>query len=154
MPKKAKDRTFEHYLYSLTQCLNLNYDMRYYRKLELVKHTFMASVWIVAITSSDPPKTWLSSWDRSYSQIEVAFSMTAILVMSFITSMFPEVDYMNQTAKYKLIIQRVNSKIRNKCIYCNCCSLQDHFGKPQILWIFAMVAQVVSFLLVLSRVVV
>lgn len=56
---------------------------------KILKRTFMASVRIAAITSRDPPKTWLSSRDGSYSQIEVEFSRTAIFVICFMTATFP-----------------------------------------------------------------
>jgi len=51
--------------------------------------TLIARVQIAAITSSDPPRTRLSSREGSYSQIAVAFSTTAIFVICSITSMFP-----------------------------------------------------------------
>lgn len=54
-----------------------------------VKHTLIASVRMAAITSSDPPKTRLSSRDGSYSQMAVAFSTTAIFVICFMKSTFP-----------------------------------------------------------------
>ena len=67
-----------------------NHEMRNKRRLiKYLKHTLIARVRIAAITSSDPPKTRLSSCDGSYSQMAVAFSTTAIFVIFFMTSTFP-----------------------------------------------------------------
>src|SRR5271156_5545321 len=51
--------------------------------------TLIASVQMAAITSSEPPRTRLSSRVGSYSQIAVAFSTAAIFVIWPITSTFP-----------------------------------------------------------------
>ena len=50
------------------------------------KHTLIAIVRTAAITSNDPPSTWLSYKSGSYSQMVVAFSTAAILVIWPITS--------------------------------------------------------------------
>jgi hypothetical protein len=51
--------------------------------------TLIASVQIVAITSSELPRTQLSSREESYSQMAVAFLITAIFVICCIMSTFP-----------------------------------------------------------------
>jgi len=50
------------------------------------KDTLIAMVRTAAITSNDPPSTWLPYKSGSYSQMAVAFSTAAILVMWPITS--------------------------------------------------------------------
>jgi hypothetical protein len=50
--------------------------------------TLISRVRIAAITSREPPKTWLSSRVGSYSQMAVAFSTAAIFVICPITSTF------------------------------------------------------------------
>ena len=50
--------------------------------------TLIARVHIAAITSREPPKTWLSSQVGSYSQMVVAFLTAAIFVMCPITLSF------------------------------------------------------------------
>ena len=58
------------------------------REINKNKITLIAIVRMAAITSSDPPKTRLSSRDGSYSQMAVAFSTAAIFVICFMTLMF------------------------------------------------------------------
>ena len=70
-------------LNALTRCLDLK-EHSYISensKDQEVDFTLIASVRMAAITSSEPPKTRLSSRVGSYSQIAVAFSTAAILVM-------------------------------------------------------------------------
>ena len=56
------------------------------QRQEKPKYTLIAIMRTAAITSNDPPSTQLLSKSRSYSQIAVAFSTVAILVMWPITS--------------------------------------------------------------------
>jgi len=52
--------------------------------------TLIARVRIAAITSSEPPRTWLSSREGSYSQMAVAFLTTMIFMIRSIMSTFPK----------------------------------------------------------------
>jgi len=54
-------------------------------RLSIHIHTLIARVWMAATTSSDPPRTRLPGNSGSYSQMALAFSMMAILVMWVIT---------------------------------------------------------------------
>lgn len=84
---------------------------------------------MAAITSSEPPRTRLSSRDGSYSQMAVAFSTTAIFVIFFMTSTFPRLTtWPKQLAKN---IQKGKTEARNKCMHGNCCSFLCHFGNPR-----------------------
>jgi hypothetical protein len=57
------------------------------RRIEIL--TLIARVRRAVMTSSDPPSTRLSGMVGSYSQMAVAFSTTAVLVIRPITSTFP-----------------------------------------------------------------
>ena len=113
--------------------------------------TLIARVRIAAITSSEPPRTRLSSREGSYSQMAVAFSTTAIFVIRSITSTFPRFTTWPRQLRED---QRDNIKDKEKTwqTYGNCCSLLFHLGRPRRSWISAIVRQVVLLFPVLSRV--
>ena len=68
---------------------------------------------MAAITSSDPPKTRLSSRDGSYSQMEVAFLTTAIFVIFFMTSTLPRLTTWPKHLNLNLINQIGKSRRNN-----------------------------------------
>src|SRR5271156_4115120 len=70
----------------LSRCLNLVTSSRQFLYQCIRIHTFIAKVRIAAITSKDPPSTRLFSSVGSYSQIAVAVSTAAILVIWDMTS--------------------------------------------------------------------
>jgi len=65
----------------LTRRLNLYQQVIFCKKARKGRETLIASVWIAAITSSEPLSTWLSGRDGSYSQMVVVVSTAAIFVM-------------------------------------------------------------------------
>ena len=78
-----------------------------------VKPTLIASIWMAAITSSDPPKTRLSSRDGSYSQMAVAFSTAVIFAICFMTSTFPRFTTWPKQLDYIKFIRESKKKSMN-----------------------------------------
>ena len=120
-------------------------------KKELNMLTLIARVWIAAITSSEPPRTRLSSREGLYSQMAVAFSTTTIFVIHSIMSTFPRFTTWPRQLRED---QRDNIKDKEKTwqMYSNCCSLLFHLGRPWRSWISAIIRQVVLLFPVLSKV--
>ena len=74
----------------LSGSLNLVTSIKQFLYQHIRIHTFIAKVLIAAITSNDPPSTRLFSSIGSYSQIAVAGSTAAILVIWDMTSTLPK----------------------------------------------------------------
>lgn len=85
--------------------------MRYDIARIVPTRTLIARVRIAAITSSEPPRTRLSSRVGSYSQMVVAFSTAAIFVICPITSTFPRLTTCPKhlSSKWKLERKRSNN---------------------------------------------
>jgi len=117
-------------------------------KEELNMLTLIVRVQIAAITSSESPRTRLSSYEGLYSQMAVAFLTTGIFMICSITSMFPRFTTWPRQLRED---QRDNIKDKEKTwqMYGNCCSLLFHLGRPRI---SAIVWQVVLLFPVLSKV--
>ena len=100
-------------LNALSRCLDLSEHggMRYDIARIVSTRTLIARVRIVAITSSEPPRTRLSSRVGSYSQMAVAFLTATIFVICPITSMFPRLmTYPKHLlSKWKLERKRSNN---------------------------------------------
>lgn len=79
----TKDLNALEVLYALSRHLDLRGEgfMRWEYSRIMPTLTLIARVLIAVITSSETPKTWLSSQVGSYSQMAVAFSTAAIFVM-------------------------------------------------------------------------
>ena len=136
------------------QCMEA-WEVEFFKDNTLILLTLIARVQIAAITSGEPPRTQLSSWVGSYSQMAVAFLTAAIFVMCPITSMFPRLMTCPRQLKVNVKIEdfRVQKfKDYYGRTYGSCFSLLFHLGRPQQAWISAMVLQVVLLLLVLSKV--
>ena len=73
-------------------------------------HTLIARVRIAAITSSELPRTQLSSQVGSYSQMVVAFSTAAIFVIWPIMSTFPRLMTCPKQLQLKWRVQQVKIK--------------------------------------------
>jgi len=118
--------------------------------LHIQSLTLIANIQMAAITSRDPLKTRLSHRVGSYSQIAVAFSMAAILVMWDMTSTFPRLTMCPKQ------LQGIVKQVRNNrefWTYGNCCSSLSHLMPQQTrIWICSMVQQVVLLFPVLSNI--
>ena len=74
------------------------------------KVTLMASVRTAAITSKERPRMRLVSSDGSYSQMAVAVSMAAILVMCPMTVMFPMLTTCSKQLKQNVSRQEIRNE--------------------------------------------
>ena len=133
----------------LSGCLNLVTSSKQFLYQCIRIHTFIAKVLIAAITSKDPPSTRLFSSVGSYSQIAVAVSTAAILVIWDMTSTLPK---LTTCPRHLDLHENLKTLMKEEKTHSSWFSVLLHSRRPRDSCIFWIVSQVVVLFEALSRV--